>query len=70
MRIIYQEGKLYISLTDDEVDNISKNKHSTVEIPIGKLKVLHEDVSNAVTQYWREVGIYEELQETRRRHNI
>ena len=70
MRITYQEGKIYVSLTDDEVDNISKNKHSSVEIPIGYLKVLHEDVSNAVTQYWREVGIHEELQETRRRHNI
>ena len=70
MRITYQEGKLYISLTDDEVDYFNKNKHSTVEMPIGKLKVLHEDVSNAVTQYWRDVGIDEELQETRCRHNI
>ena len=48
MRISYQEGKLYLSLRDEEVEYIYNNKHSVVEIDIKHLKVLHEDISNAV----------------------
>lgn len=53
MRISYQEGKLYLSLRDEEVEYIYNNKHSVVEIDIKHLKVLHEDISNAVSQYLR-----------------
>ena len=30
MRIIYQDKKLLVSLTDEEVDNFYKNKHFPV----------------------------------------
>ena len=35
MRIMYQDGKLLVSLSDDEVDKFYKNKHTPVELPIG-----------------------------------
>ena len=70
MRISYENGSLYMSFTDDEVDQIASNKHTAIKVDIRKLKVLHEDVSNAVLQYWRDKGIDEELQKAKRRHNI
>jgi len=59
-----------MSFTDEEVDQIASNKHTAIKVDIRKLKVLHEDVSNAVLQYWRDKGIDEELQKAKRRHNI
>jgi|TARA_R100000030_G_scaffold69494_1_gene53251 hypothetical protein len=70
MRISYENGSLYMSFTDEEVDQIASNKHTAIKVDIRKLKVLHEDVSNAVLQYWRDKGIDEELQKAKRRHNI
>ena len=67
MRISYQSGSLYMSFTDDEVDQIASNKHSAIKVDISKLKVLHEDVSNAVLQYWRDKGINGEQQKTKNR---
>ena len=54
MRISYQEGKLYLSLRDAEVQYIYNNKHTAVEIDIKHLKVLHADIALAVSQYLRE----------------
>jgi hypothetical protein len=54
MRIMYQDGKLLVSLSDDEVDKFHKNKHTPVELPIGFLKVLHEDITHAMQKAWRE----------------
>ena len=54
MRIMYQDGKLFVSLNDEEVDKFYKNKLKTVEIPIGFLKVLHEDITQAMQKAWRE----------------
>ena len=53
MRITYQDGRLFVSLSDEEVDTFYKNKHKTVEIPIGYLKVLHEDITQAMHRAWR-----------------
>ena len=53
MRIIYQDKKLYISLTKDEINNINKKVGSPTEIHIGNLKVLHEDVNKAVLKTGR-----------------
>jgi|TARA_E500000318_G_scaffold62636_3_gene57962 hypothetical protein len=70
MRISYENGSLYMSFTDEEVDQIASNKHTAIKVDIRKLKVLHEDVSNAVLQYWRDKGIDDELQKAKGRHNI
>ena len=61
MRIIYQNGKLFLSLTDNEVDNVYKNKHSAVEMDIRYLKVLHEDINKAVAQHWQEIEVPREV---------
>ena len=50
MRIIYQDKKLLVSLTDKEVDKFYKNKHFPVELPIGSLTVLHQDINKAMNQ--------------------
>jgi|TARA_R100000482_G_scaffold71492_2_gene27173 hypothetical protein len=70
MRINYENGSLYMSFTDEEVDQIASNKHTAIKVDIRKLKVLHEDVSNAVSQYWRDQNIDERLQKAKGRHNI
>jgi len=61
MRIVYQNKKLYISLTKDEINNINKNIGSPTEIHVGNLKVLHEDVNKAVFDNWKDL-INEEYQ--------
>jgi hypothetical protein len=55
MRIIYQDKKLYISLTKDEINNINKKVGSPTQIHIGNLKVLHEDVNKAVFENWKDL---------------
>lgn len=61
MRIVYQDKKLYISLTKNEISNINKNIGSPTEINLGQLKVLHEDVNKAVFENWKDL-INEEYQ--------
>ena len=46
---------------DEEVDKIYNNKHSPIEISIGYLKVLHQDVSQAVLQHWENVEVPREV---------
>tara|TARA_R100000231_G_scaffold75574_1_gene58879 strand:+ start:273 stop:455 length:183 start_codon:yes stop_codon:yes gene_type:complete len=55
MRIIYQDKKLFISLTKDEIDKINKKVGSPTEIHIGNLKILHEDVNKAVFENWKDL---------------
>jgi hypothetical protein len=60
---MYQDGKLYLSLTRAEVQKVHKDEGKPVEIDIGYLSVLHEDVSKCVTQYLRYVQMKKELSE-------
>ena len=62
MRISYQDGKLYLSLTRSEVEQVSDNIGSPIEMPIGQLKVLHEDISKAVLQHWTKVKVKREVE--------
>ena len=41
-------------VTDDEVDKFYKNKHSPVELPIGFLTTLHQDINRAMEQCYRD----------------
>jgi len=54
MRIMYQDKKLLVSLTDEEVDKFHKDKHSPVELPIGFLTTLHQDINRAMEQSYRD----------------
>jgi len=68
-RIMYQDGKLYLSLTRAEVQKVHKDEGKPVEIDIGYLSVLHEDVSKCVTQYLRYVQMKKELSEWKEEGN-
>ena len=57
MRIVYQDGKILLSLTRDEVRQAQENLGRPIELPIGQLKMLHEDVSEAVLQYWEKIEV-------------
>lgn len=50
-RITYTNGKLYLSLTRSECEEAYKNIGKPVELDIGNIKVLHEDISKAVSEY-------------------
>ena len=67
MRVVFQEGIIYVSYTDEEVDNIAKHKHQLIEITPQELRLLHDDVTSVVTDYWRQVSIDEELSKLRSR---
>lgn len=54
MRIIYQNGKLFINLRKDEAENVYQNIGTPTEIDIGNIVVLHEDIANIVKERLKE----------------
>ena len=54
MRITYQGGKLYISLTKIEIKDVKDNEGRPCEIDIGHISVLHGDISKIVTERLKE----------------
>ena len=63
MRVTYQDGKLYLSLTRSEVKQVHDDVGRPIELDIGNLSILHEDVSKCVVQYLRYVQMKKELSE-------
>ena len=62
MRVVFDGKKIYVSYTKRETDKIISNEeHAMIEISPQELRLLHDDVTNVVTDYWRQVAIYEEL---------
>ena len=55
MRILYMNGKLYLSHTKDEIKELEDNLGDPCEIDIGILKVLHEDISKIVQERLKEI---------------
>jgi hypothetical protein len=53
-RVVYENGKLFLSLTRAEVEKAYQNIGRPLEIDIGNLKVLHEDITHAMQKAWRE----------------
>ena len=45
MRVVFQDGIIYASYTDEEVDNIGKHKHALIEMTPQELRILHDDVT-------------------------
>jgi|TARA_E500000318_G_C3420510_1_gene157102 aminopeptidase N len=64
-RIVYQDGKLLLSLTKNEIKQAQENIGRPIELPIGQLKVFHEDISKAVMQHWSKVEVYEAIKQHR-----
>lgn len=53
-RIIYENGKVFISHTREEAEGIYENIGRPYVLPIGQLKILHEDINKAVLNYWKD----------------
>jgi len=68
MRVMYQSGEVYLSLTGDEVDFLYKNKGKPVPIGVRTLKVLHEDVSKAVLNHWSNVEVWDAIEDHLQSH--
>ena len=49
MRVVFQDGIIYASYTDKEVENIAEHKHALVEMTPQELRLLHDDVTSVVT---------------------
>ena len=62
MRITYDNGKLNLSLTNEEVDHIADNKGRSIPMDISWLKVLHEDISKCVMAHWSKVEVWDALE--------
>ena len=68
MRVVFDGKKIYVSYTKRETDKIISNEeHAMIEITPQELRLLHDDVTNVVTDYWRQVSIDEELSKLRSR---
>ena len=62
MSITYDNGKLNLSLTNEEVDDITDNKGRSIPMDISWLKVLHEDISKCVMAHWSKVEVWDALE--------
>tara|TARA_R100000005_G_C4957175_1_gene175319 strand:+ start:435 stop:611 length:177 start_codon:yes stop_codon:yes gene_type:complete len=51
MRLTYQNGKLYISLTKIEIQDVKDNEGRPCEIDIGHVPVLIDDVFKIAKEY-------------------
>ena len=67
MRITHIDGKLFISLTKKEAKDVQDNIGKPVEIDIGNLSVLLEDITEAQVSYSRTQMIEEELSYLRKK---
>jgi hypothetical protein len=60
-RLSYQNGKLYLSLTRKECQEAYDNIGRPLELDIGQIKVLHEDISKIVAEHWSKIEVEQEL---------
>ena len=68
MRVVFDGKKIYVSYTKIETHKIlNSEEHEMIEITPQELRLLHDDVTNVVTDYWRQVSIDEELSKLRSR---
>ena len=65
MRVVFDGKKIYVSYTKKEI--LSHEEDAMIEITPQELRLLHDDVTNVVTDYWRQVSIDEELSKLRSR---
>jgi hypothetical protein len=65
-RIVYQDGKLYLSLTREEVKEAQDNLGRPIELDMGQLKVFQEDIHKAAMAHWSKVEVYNAIEEHQR----
>ena len=69
MRVTYQDGKLFLSLTRSEVEKVQEDLGKPIELDIGNLSILQEDISKCVVQYLRYIQMKKELSEWKEEGN-
>ena len=62
-RIVYQDGKLYLSLTREEVKEAQDNLGRPIELDMGQLKVFQEDIHKAAMAHWSKVEVFPAIKE-------
>jgi len=68
-RIVYQDGKLFLSLTKEEVKEAQDNLGRPIELDMGQLRVFQEDIHKAAMQHWSKVGVYDAIAEHQLSYN-
>ena len=63
MRITYLDGKLRLSLTKEECQRAYDSIGKPIELPIGQLKMLKEDIHNASMAHWSKVEVFHAIRE-------
>ena len=57
MRIVYQDGRLYVSLTKEEIQQAQDSIGMPLELPIGQLKIFQEDIHKAAMAHWSKIEV-------------
>jgi len=65
MRISYMNGKLFLSLTKDECKQAYDQIGMPIEIDVGYIKVLHEDINKIVTEYIKDLETREDVTQSK-----
>ena len=65
MRISYMNGKLFVSLTRDECAHAYDKIGMPIEVDVGNIKVLHEDINKIVTEYLKDLETRENVTQSK-----
>jgi hypothetical protein len=63
MRITYLDGVLRLHLTREECQRAYDNIGTPIDLPIGQLKMLKEDVHDADMAHWSKVEVFKAIKE-------
>ena len=62
-RITYQDGRLYLHLTKEEIKKASEDISMPVELPIDQLYVFKDDIQKAYMAHWSKVEVFKAIRE-------
>ena len=62
-RITYQDGRLYLHLTKEEIQRASEDISMPVELPIDQLYVFKDDIQKAYMAHWSKVEVFQAIKE-------
>ena len=68
-RFVYQDGKLFLSLTREEVKQAQDNLGRPIELDMGQLKIFQEDIHKAAMAHWSKVEVYKAVEEHQLSYN-
>ena len=62
-RITYQDGRLYLHLTKEEIKKASEDISMPVELPIDQLYIFKDDIQKAYMAHWSKVEVFQAIRE-------